>query len=71
MTSGTKSTDPRISAPRARRGERRSKNVATATRMNTMPMAVTTSVGSTVIFTGSGGGSKETPLSAGSRFGAT
>ena len=53
-------------------GERRSKNVATATSTNTMPIAVTT-IGRVDgrASTGSGGGSKVMPLSAASRFGAT
>ena len=61
MTRGTKSTVETISAARARRSDRRSKNVATAHRTKMMPMAVTAIGGSTISFDGSGGGSKVRP----------
>ncbi len=70
-TRGTNSTVETRRAPLANRAERRSKNVATAARRNTTPMAVTVTGGSTMSLAGSGGGSNERPRSMGSRFPAT
>ena len=71
ITSGTSSTVESRRAPLARRGQRRSKNVAMAQRTKIVPIAATITGGLTVNFTGSGGLSKLRPLSAVSMLPAT
>ena len=71
ITRGTSSTVESTSAPLARCGQRRSKNVATAQSTKIVPMAATTTAGSKLTLTGSGGLSKVRPFSADSRLPAT